>query len=468
MIRHFLFACCAWLALVASAVSVEAPQKSAAEARFEALLQVLSAAPEARRAFVRDNFTQAAIERRGIDGLADFLTRMREDIGSNPPQSVKVLPDRIEARFAGHGGTLLLTVRLGPAPDAKLDGFMIGPDEPAAAAPPAPVAAAELPQAIAAVMQQHAKDFSGAVIVAKDGAPIFAQAYGEADRYSHRANTLDTPFNLASCNKMFTALVIGKLVEQGKLDWHDKVGKFLPDWPQAEVRDNVTIEHLLTHTSGLGEYWGAQYDAQRMRLDSVTRYAALITGDKPAAEPGKQFRYSNNGFVLLGLIAEKVSGRDYYALVRDIVYKPAGMQHSDHYDPHEASSGRAVGYEQGGRSNTEHLAVRGSPAGGGYASANDLLKFALALQQGKIVKRETLQQMTSRHSQMGQDAGYGYGFGVFQDRERHFGHNGGAPGISSSIEIFPESGYVVIAQGNIDHVPDQVAQKIGRMILSRK
>ena len=378
-----------------------------------------------------------------------------------------MLPDHIEARFAGHGGTLLLTVRLG-ATDSKIDGFMIGPDAPAPAAPVAPVAAAELPRAIAAVMDQRAKDFSGAVIVAKDGAPIFAHAYGEADRDSHRANTLDTPFNLASCNKMFTALVIGKLVEQGKLDWHDKVGKFLPDWPQAEVRDNVTIEHLLTHTSGLGEYWGAQYDAQRMTLDSVTRYAALIAGDKPAAEPGAKFRYSNNGFVLLGLIAEKVSGRDYYALVRDIVYKPAGMQHSDHYEPRDASSGRAIGYEQGGGSNTEQLAVRGSPAGGGYASPNDLLKFALALQQGKIVKRETLERMTSRHSQMGPDAGYGYGFGVFQDRERHFGHNGGAPGISSSIEIFPESGYVVIAQGNIDHAPDQVAQQIGKMILGRK
>lgn len=469
MIRQTFLACCAWLCMSAAAVAAAAPEKSAVAARFEALLLAMSAAEDARREFVRSNFTQAAIERRGVDALAQFLTRIRADIGTNPPQSVRLLPDRIEARFLARGETLLLTVALSAAPESKIEGFLLGPGEAAAQAPAAPVAAVELPRAIAAWMDKRAPDFSGAVIVAKDGAPIFARAYGDADRETHRANTLDTPFNLASDNKMFTALVIASLVEQGKLDWNDKVGKFLPDWPQADVRDNVTIEHLLTHTSGLGEYWGAAHDAQLMTLDSVTRYAALIARDAPAAAPGKAFRYSNNGYVLLGLIAEKASGRDYYALVRDIVYRPAGMTHSDHYNPHDPASGVAIGYDREGHGNTEHLAVRGSPAGGGYASANDLLKFANALQAGRIVKRETLARMTARHADMGgANAGYGYGFGVFQDRERHFGHNGGAPGISAAFEVFPDSGYVVIALANVDHAADAAAQQIHKLILARQ
>lgn len=463
-------ALCCWLAVV-SMLAVAA-DRTLAETRAEGLVAVLSEPLEARKAFVAANFTEEAIARRGLDGLAAFLPQVGKDLGDKPPLSVTARGDSVVYRIPVSDGVLRFIVRVDPADDAKITGFSLQPDEEDADEAPAPVVAvaeAELPKAIAEAMAARgAKGFSGAVLVARNGTPLFEQAYGLADREAGRANTLDTPFNLGSMNKMFTALVIAKLVEQGKLDWNDTVGKHLPDWPQAEVRETVTLAHLLSHQSGLGAFWGPEFEAKRAQLTSVADYAALFHADKPAFVPGTRFKYSNNGFVLLGLIAEKVAGKDYHALVQETVFAPAGMTRTAHYRRDDAASGRAVGYTRTQAANTDLLALRGSPAGGGYSTARDLLRFGEALRAGRIVKADTLATMTRRVATMGGDAGYGYGFGVFGGREPHFGHNGGSPGVNASFEIFPASGYTVIVLSNTDRGAEPAAQQIGRMILARK
>jgi CubicO group peptidase (beta-lactamase class C family) len=279
---------------------------------------------------------------------------------------------------------------------------------------------------------------------------------------------LDTPINLASNNKMFTALLIAQLVEEGRLGWGDKVGKFLPDWPNADVRDKVTVAHLLTHTSGLGEYWGPAHAAKAPTLDTVAEYADLFRDDKPADSPGKDFKYSNNGYVLLGLIAEKATGRDYYDLVRERIYARAGMQHADHFRSSDAAAGFAIGYQADGSNNIGRLALRGSPAGGGYASANELLLFANALLDGTLVKPQTLALMTTGHAPMGPEMAYGYGFGVTARPEKHFGHDGGTPGTNSSFEVFPESGDIVIVQSNTGDGSQALARQLIGLVAGRK
>lgn len=437
-------------------------------ARFDGLLEVLSKDEAARRAFVEANFTARMIEKRGVDELVKLLGVLHEDFGDNRPLRVRATHEEFEAlfKFASRDEFVSFKVKFAP-PDAMIDGFATGPA--AGPEPVVPATEAELPKAIERMVDEHAaKGFSGAVLVTRGGQPIVAKAIGMADREQRRANTLDTPINLGSANKMFTALVIASLVEQGKLGWKDTVGKHLPDWPQQAVREKVTIEHLLTHTSGMGAYWGKAHDEQRAELDTLAEYGDLFATDAPAGEPGKDFRYSNNGFVLLGLIAEKVTGRSYFDLVDDWVYGPAGMTHSGHHARDDGATGRAVGYLQDGKPNTPTLAARGSAAGGGYASARDLQRFAAALTGGKIVKPETLALMTSPHAQMGgPQAGYGYGFGVFTQGEKHYGHNGGAPGINASFEIFPDSGYVVIVLSNVDRGANELAQKIGQTVMSR-
>ncbi|MFT3806302.1 serine hydrolase domain-containing protein [Arenimonas sp.] len=457
---------CLFLAIVS--IWAVAADKPIGLTRVEGLLQALDASQEERRAFIAENFAPKRLEKNGGEDLIAFFDRLREDIGDEPPLSITPKPDRVEVRVAAPSGDrMLLTVLLSPAPESKIAGFLLDADEP----PPAPVAAvseADLPDAIAEAMAERNTDFSGAVIVAKDGKPIFAQAYGFADRAKQRRNTLDTPFNLASNNKMFTALVIARLAEQGKLQYEDKVGRFLPDWPQADVRDKVSIAHLLNHSSGLGEFWGPKYAERRGELDTVAEYAQLFSDEAPASTPGQEFRYSNNGYVLLGLIAERITGKDYYQLVRETVYGPAGMSRSEHYANADEGSGRAVGYLRDGEANTGGLALRGSPAGGGYASANDLLKFSAALQAGRIVKPETLARMTRGDIEMGPDMKYGFGFGVSEGKEKHYGHDGGAPGINASFEVFPESGYAVIVLSNLDRGSQATAQHLGSMILARR
>lgn len=465
---HSAFVFCMFLA-TASLWAIAA-DKPVGLTRAEGLLQNLDAPSDARRAFIEGNFTAKTLEKEGADGLARFFDRLHEDIGDEPPLSITPKPDRVEVRVvAASGDRMLLTVLLSPAPESKIAGFLLDADEPAAEAP-ASVTEADLPKVIADAMNTRAaQGFSGSVIVAKNGRPLFAQSYGFADRAAQRRNTLDTPFNLASDSKMFTALVIARLAEQGKLDYEDKVGKFLPDWPQAEVREKVSIANLLNHTSGLTEFWGPKYAERRGELDTVSEYAALFQDEAPAALPGKRFGYSNNGYVLLGLIAERIAGKDYYALVRELVCAPATMTASEYYANADDTSGRAIGYLRDGRPNTGDLAHRGSPAGGGYASANDLLRFATALQNGKIVAPQTLARMTRGDIEMGPDMRYGFGFGVTSGgRERHYGHDGGAPGISASFEVFPDSGYVVIVLSNLDRGSQDAARQLGNLILARR
>lgn len=436
--------------------------------RAEGLLRILSAPPEQRRAFVLENFTTEAIARRGLDGVVAFLEQVHRDLGDTPPDNVEVVGDRVQMALRGPGGEpIAFNVLLGPAPESKIRGFLLGPPEDAT--PPPSVTESELPQAIRAIVDKaKGEKFTGQVLVAKRDKVWLGEAYGEADRSAHRAMTLDTPINLASNNKMFTAVLIAQLVEQGKLGWDDKVGRFLPDWPQVAVRNEVTIAQLLSHTSGLGEFWGPEHQAASPTLDTLDEYGALIRADMPAAEPGKAFKYSNNGYVLLGLIAQVITGRDYYDLARERIYQLAGMAHSDHFRRDDTAAGIAIGYLADGSDDRQRLALRGSSAGGGYASARDLLAFANALLDGKLVRPATLARMITSHAAMSPEMGYGYGFGVSTGSEKHFGHDGGTPGTNSSVEVFPDSGYIVIVQSNTGRGSQPLARKLIGLIAGRR
>jgi CubicO group peptidase (beta-lactamase class C family) len=464
--------CGIWLA--GAGIAAE-PEKSMALLRAEGLVAVLPQPFEQRVAFVRDNFAPEILAQGGPDGLARFLERVRGDIGDEPPLSYLERPDRIILRVQTPAGVHRLHLLLAAGAESRIAGILMQPGDddvamrgPAGAAPPTPPAPPSTPTSLRGRMQaaaaRFADGFSGAVLVAKQGQIVHAQAYGQADRANARANTLDTPFNLASNNKMFTALVIARLVEQGKLDWDDTVGQHLPDWPQAAVRDHVTVAQLLAHTSGLGNYWGEPYELRREVLDTVREYADLMRTDTPAAQPGERFAYSNNGYVLLGLIAEAVSGKDYYALVRETIYRPAGMTHADHHRKGDSRHAVAIGYGPDQKPNTDALALAGSPAGGGYASANDMLRFAQALQAGKIVRADTLATMTGGVVDAFPGMRYGYGFGVVAEPVPHFGHLGGSPGVHASFDVYPDSDIVVIVMANSDRNAREMTQALNAAV----
>jgi D-alanyl-D-alanine carboxypeptidase len=314
---------------------------------------------------------------------------------------------------------------------------------------------AELVTQLGSKLNEDAKKglFAGAVLVAHQGKSVFSGAYGMANRATAEPNKLTTRFRMGSMNKMFTATAIMQLVQAGKIKLDDPLGKFLTDYPNKDVASKVTIHHLLTHTGGTGDIFGPEFDSHRLQLRTLDDYIKLYGSRGLAFEPGKQWDYSNYGFVLLGAIVEKVSGQSYYDYVRDHIFTPAGMTRTASEPEDVAVPDRAIGYMGVGESskpNTETLPYRGTSAGGGYTTVEDLLRFATALTEHKLLNEHYTELMTTAKPESG-DAHYAYGF---QDDVvggvRSFGHGGGAPGMNGNLQIFPQTGYVVVALANMD------------------
>ena len=296
--------------------------------------------------------------------------------------------------------------------------------------------------------------FSGAVLLAKNGKPVFGQAYGLADREKKIANELKTRFRIGSMNKMFTAVATLQLVQSGKLDLKAPFGKYLTDYPNQATASKVTLEQLLTHTGGTGDIFGPEFAKRRLELKTLQDYVSLYGKRDVEYEPGSRWRYSNYGFLLLGVLIEKVSGQSYYDYVRDHIFKPAGMTGTGSEPEDQAVSDRSVGYTRfsgnGSQPNTDTLPYRGTSAGGGYSTVEDLFRFATALQTHKLLNAQHTELLTTGKVDTGRGK---YAFG-FQDEvingTRCFGHGGGAPGMNGALQICPGPGYVIVVLANMD------------------
>ena len=301
-----------------------------------------------------------------------------------------------------------------------------------------------------------ADKFSGAVLVAKDGKPVFMQAYGLADREHKIPNTLNTRFHIGSMNKMFTAVATLQLAQEGKLSLDDPLGKYLPDYPNKELASKVTISELLSHTGGTGDFFGPEFDRHRLELKTLEDYVKLY-GSRPVRfEPGSRFEYSNYGFLLLGNVIEKVSGQSYYDYVQEHIYKPAGMTSTGSEPEGQPVPDLSVGYTKRGTDqwhpNTEFLPYRGTSAGGGYTTVGDLLAFANALRANKLLNAHYTELLTtSKVSTPGGGDSYGYGFAqMTMNGSKCVGHGGGSPGMNGELEMCPDSSYTVVALANLD------------------
>ncbi|UCE19223.1 MAG: beta-lactamase family protein [Gemmatimonadota bacterium] len=324
--------------------------------------------------------------------------------------------------------------------------------------------------------------FSGTVLVAKDGVPIYKRAVGEACKRYGVPNRVDTKFNLGSMNKMFTGVAIAQLVQGGKLSYDDYVGAHLPDYPNREVREKVTIHHLLTHTSGMGLYWMEFFqNPQWAQLKTVKDFDDL-TNTKPLDfEPGERFQYSNCGPLVLGLIIERISGMSYHDYIRSHVTEPAGMIDTECYEMDEPVPNLAIGYTKmnifGGQYESWHNNLfanptKGCPAGGGYSTVEDLLRFDIALRNYKLLdkkhfeiltKGKVVEALPTMTGEIKKDLNRKYAY-LFQERivngQRIIGHSGGAAGIHSHLAMYMNAGYTVAVMSNYDLGAKPVIEKI--------
>jgi CubicO group peptidase (beta-lactamase class C family) len=272
---------------------------------------------------------------------------------------------------------------------------------------------------IAAAIADLTADFSGVVSVSHGDAVRFEQAYGLADRAHDIANTVGTQFGVASATKGFTALVIAGLVDDGRLSLATPVRTALgADLPLID--DDVTVEHLLANTSGIGDY----IDEDEMDDDyayvlrvpvhtlvDTEDYLAALDGFPQKFRPGARFAYCNSGFVVLALIAERITRTPFPDLVRDRVWRPAGMTSTEFHRMDRLPGTAAIGYLPDGRSNVLHLAVRGSGDGGAFTTVADFRSFWAALFAGRIVGPERVAQLIAPYLDAPEaELRYGLGF----------------------------------------------------------
>lgn len=310
-------------------------------------------------------------------------------------------------------------------------------------------------------------EFSGTVLIAKDGDPIFQKAYGYASKRFKVPNKVDTKFNLGSINKIFTSVAITQLMEKGKLSLDDPIGKYLDMFPQ-EIANKVTVRHLLNMRSGWGDYWANEYYlSHRDRLRTVSDYIKFIKDVPLDFEPGTNFQHCNTGYEVAGAIIETVSGMDYFDYIKKNICELSGMTNTDSYHRDGPVENLAMGYTNMNRNdpkgegyewNTMYmLSPRGTPAGGGYSTVEDLLKFDKALRNYELLNPDYTQYVISRFKDSPGDP--------FSPPDKTYRIAGGAPGISAFLGMDFQSSYSIIVLSNYDFpVAMKVAEEIIKML----
>jgi len=269
-------------------------------------------------------------------------------------------------------------------------------------------------------------DFSGIAAVSKGGERLVELARGPAERANQRPNRLDTRFGIASVVKGLTALTVASLIESGDLRLDTTLHSLLPD-ALPMVDPGVTIEHLLAHTSGVGDYLDegelGDVDDYVMSvpvhmLDAPRQYLPALGGRPQRSPPGAQFAYNNGGYVMLSIAAEIASGRSFYDLVQERVLAPAGMVDTGFFRSDRLPAGTAIGYLEDGRSNILHLPVRGAGDGGAYSTLRDLEALWASLFAGRILPIPVVDRMVApRNDVPAEHLRYGLGFWLRPDRD---------------------------------------------------
>jgi len=327
-----------------------------------------------------------------------------------------------------------------------------------------PVSSDELRRAIAERLQFAAdrNEFSGAVLVMKGDELIYQGAFGDADKDFGVPNSINTRFHTGSMDKMFTATMIGQLIDEGKIRLDTRLIEVLPEYPNREAAGKITIRNLLSHQSGVAPRDYGVPESDRLKpFERISEKLPDFAAKPLDFEPGTKADYSNEGFTVLGAILERLAGKSYYDLVQAKVFNPAGMKDTYYYRIDEISPLRAVGYRFpnkdflgfGERVNNwtfQGLGYRGGANGGSYSTADDMTRFLKALRAYKLMSPRTTELMT------GLQQGYPeYGFGFVHRKvgdKTVRGHTGGGAfsGINCISRMVWETGFSVVVMGNYD------------------
>ncbi|MCP4603645.1 MAG: beta-lactamase family protein [Proteobacteria bacterium] len=420
--------------------------------RIEEIVAVINAnAPERVRTFAQDSFTEKFRNAVPMERIIEFMSELYKESGG--------LEFYSERKYEGkvHSGKTHIILRspiterwsravleLEPSSPHRIAGLSFESARPPHdAVPQKNLSQKEIVSRVKRYVTKLAKAemFSGAVLLAKDGKVLFKAAHGQASKRFNVPNKIDTKFNLGSLNKMFTSVSIAQLVQNGKLSFDDTIDKYISEqWLPKEITAKIRIKHLLTHTSGLGDYL-PRLKSLKTRLRNLDDYKTLFASEKLAFEPGERFQYSNSGMLLLGVVIEKLTGQSYFDYVSKNVYEPAQMKNTP--------------------------STKGGPAGGGFSTAPDLLNFDKALRKHTLLSEEYTNIVLSEKPDL-KSPNYGYGFLVTHVAgDLIVGHSGGTDGVRAYLDMFLDSGYTAIVLSNYDFGADFIAGKIRELVAAR-
>lgn len=304
------------------------------------------------------------------------------------------------------------------------------------------------------VRAQHARQpFSGVVQVRRRGDVVFAAAYGHANRADALPNTVATRFGTASGTKTFTGVAVCQLIEEGKLSADTRLVEVV-DVPFPNFDPAVTIHHLLTHTSGVPDYFDEeQLDAQAdfgdvfaalpvYRVSTPSDLLPLFQNDPMKFPPGQRFSYSNGGYVLLGLVIETVSGMAYADYVQHHIFDRAGMVDSGFFEMNGLPANTAYGYLEDGRTNIYEIPIKGMPDGGAFVTAGDMASFWEALFEYRLIGPAMTARFIHPHVAADSDGDterhYGYGLWIAVDdgMVTRYSISGADPGVAFASVFF--------------------------------
>ncbi|MFD8493970.1 serine hydrolase domain-containing protein [Amycolatopsis sp. NPDC059657] len=280
-------------------------------------------------------------------------------------------------------------------------------------------------------MIEPPQDFSGVIRIDRGGETVLAKAYGFAHRGHGVANTVDTRFAIASGTKGLTAVTVLSLIADGSLSLSTTARSVLGD-DLPLIAADVTVEHLLANRSGIGDYYDEDAEEEPVfnvaLLDTTESFVPILDGYPTKFAAGTDFSYCNGGFVVLALIAERVSGVPFHDLVRERVCVPAGMHDTEFLRSDEPLGRMATGYVSETRSNLFDLPVRGNGDGGIYTTVADFHAFWQALFAGKLIP--DVPEVMRRRTPETKHGGAGYALGFWRHRDDVVMLQGGDPGVS--------------------------------------
>ncbi|MGH8215600.1 MAG: serine hydrolase domain-containing protein [Rhodanobacteraceae bacterium] len=450
----------AFFASTATAAPANLPSTPVGKLGGELMRHVNTDTPEQIRAWAPTVLSPAIGKDDAVDFVDGLVSAVRESGGvgltdAHTQQGLLVLTVKVH-----RGGQLVLFVLAAdPARPGKLGHAELWPmDDPAVYAdwPKTAVSHAQMKQLIHTALDRlvRADDFSGCVTVADGGKTLFDECRGLAERNFGVPIDHQTKFRVASVGKMFTAVAIGQLVEAGKLSWDSTLAELVPEYADHAMAKKITVWELLHHTSGLGDFFVPEFFEHREKYVNPADYLDLIARQPKVGEPGKDFNYSNAGYVLLGRIIENVSHESYFDYIQRHVFAPAGMRSSGFNTLDEVTPKLAVGYFHESpfstkwKANWMKIPFKGSPAGDSYSTSADLLRFAEALRSGKLLKPATMTKMFKDPVPMGPGA-IAAGFGERLLHGRHIrGHQGGIEGETTDLAMVWETQGAVALTSN--------------------